>query len=189
MSEEIHFYPINKILLPTDGSEFSIKAAKYAAKTEEPTINEPHVQLLKEQVFATMKRKSGLKHQEVRQHCKSILAKGLLGPIKTEKGLKEALSAAQEIRENEIPKLIARDYHELARSIGLGNELNFLEFFARCSLLRTESRGDHYRQDYPKRDDLRWLKWVISKREDDNIKVWAEPIPYEEYPLKPKHAG
>ena len=32
MSEEIHFYPINKILLPTDGSKFSIKAAKYASK-------------------------------------------------------------------------------------------------------------------------------------------------------------
>ena len=32
MSDEIHFYPINKILLPTDGSKFSIKAAKYAAK-------------------------------------------------------------------------------------------------------------------------------------------------------------
>ena len=32
MSDEIAFYPIKKILLPTDGSEFSIKAAKYAAK-------------------------------------------------------------------------------------------------------------------------------------------------------------
>ena len=32
MSEEIHFYPIEKILLPTDGSKYSLKAAKYAAK-------------------------------------------------------------------------------------------------------------------------------------------------------------
>jgi nucleotide-binding universal stress UspA family protein len=32
MSEEINFYPIEKILLPTDGSEFCIKAARYAAK-------------------------------------------------------------------------------------------------------------------------------------------------------------
>jgi nucleotide-binding universal stress UspA family protein len=32
MTEEIQFYPINKILLPTDGSNFSLKAAKYAAK-------------------------------------------------------------------------------------------------------------------------------------------------------------
>ncbi len=32
MSEKIHFYPINKILLPIDGSKFSIKAARYTAK-------------------------------------------------------------------------------------------------------------------------------------------------------------
>ncbi|MFC1803660.1 universal stress protein [Thermoproteota archaeon] len=32
MSDEIHFYPINKILLPTDGSKYSIKAAKYTAQ-------------------------------------------------------------------------------------------------------------------------------------------------------------
>ncbi|MBW1674193.1 MAG: universal stress protein [Deltaproteobacteria bacterium] len=32
MSDEIHFYPIKKILLPTDGSTFSIQAARYAAK-------------------------------------------------------------------------------------------------------------------------------------------------------------
>lgn len=32
MSNEYVFYPIKKILLPTDGSEHSIKAAKYAAE-------------------------------------------------------------------------------------------------------------------------------------------------------------
>jgi nucleotide-binding universal stress UspA family protein len=35
MSDEILFYPIKKILLPTDGSEYSIKAARYAAKVAE----------------------------------------------------------------------------------------------------------------------------------------------------------
>ncbi len=32
MSDEVQFYPIKKILLPTDGSEFSLAAARYAAK-------------------------------------------------------------------------------------------------------------------------------------------------------------
>ncbi len=161
-------------------------AAKCTAKTGEPTINERQVQVLKQQVFAPMNRESESKHQEVRQHCKSIFQKGLLGPIKNERGLKEAIGAARGIREREIPKLAARDFHELARCIGLGNELLFLELFSRCSLLRTESRGWHYREDYPQRDDANWLKWVIAKREDDGIKVWIEPIPFEEYPLKPK---
>lgn len=177
------------ILSAIGGCRAGEEAAKYAAEIEEPTIDERQIQVLKEQIFAPMDRESGLKHQEVTQHCKGILAKGLLGPIKSEKGLKEAISAIREIRQDEIFKLVAKDYHELARSIGLANALNFLEIFARCSLLRRESRGSHFRVDYPEKNDTNWLKWVIVKKEDDAIKVWAEPIPYEKYPLKPNSAS
>ncbi len=169
-----------------DGRHAGKAAATYAAETEEPTIDEYQVKLLKKQMFAPMERKAGLKHEDVRGHCASILRRGLLGPVKNDRKLREAMSIAQEIRTNEIPKLVARDYHELARCIGLGNELLFLELFPRCSLLRTESRGAHYREDYPERDDANWLKWVIAKREDDGIKVWSKPIPFDEYPLKPE---
>lgn len=161
-------------------------ATQYAAEAEEPGINEHQIQLLKDHIFAPMKCKTGLKHQEVREHCKSIIRKGLLGPVRDEPGLKEAIGAAREIRDDEIPKVGAKDYHELARSIGLENELLLLELLPRSALLRTESRGSHYRRDYPRRDDANWLKWVIARREGDSIKVWAEPIPFEEYALKPK---
>ena len=160
-------------------------AAKYTAEIEEPTVSEHQAQVLKEQLFTPMKRKSGLSHQEVREHCKDIIRRGLLGPLKSEKRLKEAIELAGEIRENEMPKLSARDYHELGRCIALGNELLFLELFPLCSLMRTESRGGHWREDYPQRDDTNWLKWVIAKKEDSGVKVWAESIPFDRYPLKP----
>ncbi len=159
--------------------------AKDAAEIKEPTINERQVRLLKEEIFAPLKRESGLNHQEVREHCRSIGEQGLLGPIINESGLKAAIDAVQEIRENEIPKLVATDYHELARCIGMGNALLFFELLPRCALLRTERRGGHYRDDYPERDDAKWLKWVIAKKVNGKIKVWAEPIPFEAYPLNP----
>ena len=161
-------------------------AAKYAAEVEEPSIQGRQVKWMKEKIFAPMKRESRLQHSEVRQHCKSIIEKGFLGPFKTEKGLKEAIDIARQIREKEIPKLGASDYHELARTIGLQNELLFFELYPRCSLLRTESRGSHIRQDFPERNDANWLKWVIAKRVNDDIKVWAEPIPIEKKAIEPK---
>ena len=107
----------------------------------------------------------------------TLWEKGLLGPVRTAKGLQQAIEMAQEIRRDKIPRLSAADGHELSRCIGLGNELLLLELLPRCALLRTESRGSHYREDYPERDDANWLKWVIAKREGDAIKIWAEPIP------------
>ncbi len=160
-------------------------AAKYVAEGVEPTIKEKQVRVLKEKVLTPMKQESGLRHHDVREHCKNIIRRGLLGPAKSENRLKEAIDIIQEIREKELPRLIARDYHELARCIGLENELLFLELLAECSLLRTESRGGHWREDHPEKDDTNWLKWVIAKRGEDGIKVWAEPIPFDEYPLKP----
>jgi succinate dehydrogenase/fumarate reductase flavoprotein subunit len=164
-------------------------AAHYAGEIGRTNVNGRQVQLLKDEIFAPMKRESGLKHQEVRRHCKSIIARGLVGPIRNEKRLKEAIDIAQEIREEEIPKLVANDYHELARCIGLSNGLLFLELLPRCALFRTESRGSHYRDDYPERDNANWLRWVIAKSSGDGIKVWAEPIPFERYPLKPDLTG
>ncbi len=160
-------------------------AAKYAAGIEDPVISEHQVQLLKERIFAPLRRESGLNHNEIRAHCRRILERGLVGPFKNESGLKEAIDIVQEIRENEMPKLVARDYHELARALGIRNELLHLELMARCSLIRTESRGSHRREDYPERDDANWLKWVIAKKKDNGIEVWTEPIPFEEYRLKP----
>ena len=49
----------------------------------------------------------------------------------------------------------------------------------RTALYRRESRGWFYREDYPKRDDQNWLKWVLIKKEIDKMKVFSEPVPKE----------
>lgn len=36
-----------------------------------------------------------------------------------------------------------------------------------CANIRTESRGAHYREDYPNRDDEKWLKHIIIFANDD----------------------
>ena len=149
--------------------------------------------MIDEKVFLK-KRINKKEYSEIQRH--PIYCENIVGDIRFFQVHKRIVRSHHErydgrgypdgIREEEIPKLVARDYHELAQGIGLGNALNFLELYPRCSLLRTESRGSHWREDYPERDDANWLKWVIAKREDDGIRVWAEPIPYDEYPLKPK---
>ena len=98
--------------------------------------------------------------------------------------LKEALSKVTAVQ-GKLPELCAENPHDLARCheascIALCAEIGF-----RAALARTESRGWHYREDYPRQDDKNWLKWVIVKKVQEQMVVTTEPIPIERYKIKP----
>jgi succinate dehydrogenase / fumarate reductase flavoprotein subunit len=51
---------------------------------------------------------------------------------------------------------------ELVEALELGFLLDCSEATIHGALARTESRGGHYRLDYPKRDDVNWLKHTLA---------------------------
>jgi hypothetical protein len=52
----------------------------------------------------------------------------------------------------------------------------------RSALYRTESRGVHYREDYPRRDDPAWLAWVKVKEKNGQMTVEKTPLPEAWWP-------
>ncbi len=65
-------------------------------------------------------------------------------------------------------------YWDVANTVGLGL------LSAHSALLRQESRGAHYRIDYPARDDTRWSKHILLKRShDDSLETSFEPVTYQ----------
>jgi succinate dehydrogenase / fumarate reductase flavoprotein subunit len=84
-----------------------------------------------------------------------------------------------------LPELWTKDGHGLAKchvakAVALCAEMNF-----RAALMRTESRGWHFREDYLKRDDKNWLKWIILKQEGEKMVLSTEPVPIDKYKFKP----
>jgi succinate dehydrogenase/fumarate reductase flavoprotein subunit len=57
-----------------------------------------------------------------------------------------------------------------------------IEMILRASLFRTESRGKHFREDYPQRNDPDWLAWVKLKDDEGKMLVTKEPIPEKWWP-------
>ena len=51
--------------------------------------------------------------------------------------------------------------------------------------LRQESRGNDRREDFPERDNKKWLRWIVIRNDDGKDRVSYEPVPLEKYKIKP----
>ena len=80
--------------------------------------------------------------------------------------------------------LLAKDTHDLRLATETKNMIYNAEAKLRAGLLRTESRGNHYREDYPERDDANWLKWIFVSNHEGKAVFRHEPVPVDKYKYK-----
>jgi succinate dehydrogenase/fumarate reductase flavoprotein subunit len=91
------------------------------------------------------------------------------------KGLTRALEKIEELRSG-IPALRFKNFRELIRALELQNMLFSAEMVCRAALLRCESRGAHYRSDYPTENNQDWLKNIVIRRQEIEITLQAVPV-------------
>jgi succinate dehydrogenase / fumarate reductase flavoprotein subunit len=66
---------------------------------------------------------------------------------------------------------------DLAEALELDNMLAQANVGLRSAIGRTESRGAHAREDFPKRDDENWLKHTLSWLDDDGrVRLDYRPV-------------
>ncbi len=152
-----------------------------------PRLDEVGIKAAKERIFAPLHREQGVLPREFIPKIKDAIAPVDYSVIKTESRMQEALAKVLDAQED-LPRLKARDLHELARCVDAESMALEGEMFYRASLARTESRGFHLREDFPERDDARWLKWVIVQREGHEMVLRADDVPIADYPYRPARA-
>jgi fumarate reductase (CoM/CoB) subunit A len=136
-------------------------------------------------VFDLMRRDKGPLQSEVRTSCR-MLAHNQLGPIREAKTLKAALVEYERIEREDIramrldPKAQSSDGdrgNELESALSVRNLALLGQIVATAALRRTESRGAHYRLDFPNTDEANWR--VVTRLDagpGDTIEFHTEPV-------------
>ncbi|MBI3319525.1 MAG: FAD-binding protein, partial [Candidatus Omnitrophica bacterium] len=93
--------------------------------------------------------------------------------FRTDAGLKEALAKLSELRVRyrrvDVHDRGMRFNTEIEEALELGCLLDLAWATTVAALARSESRGAHYREDFPARDDAHWLKHSLASLRQDTI--------------------
>jgi succinate dehydrogenase / fumarate reductase flavoprotein subunit len=71
---------------------------------------------------------------------------------------------------------------DLVHAFELQSLLDVAETIVASALARQESRGAHYRSDFPKRDDAQWLKHTVARRTPQGPALSYEPVAVTRFP-------
>ncbi|WP_457677696.1 succinate dehydrogenase flavoprotein subunit [Thermovibrio sp.] len=155
-------------------------AAEFVSTVDFLPFSESEVKKEEERVRALFNNEGSEKLYQLRNELSDAMSEGV-GIFREEKKIKRALEKVREIKER-AKKLSVYD-GELTFNTNLQQTLEFLnmvevaETIALGALVRKESRGAHYRTDYPKRDDENFLKHsVIRKGEDGELQISYKPV-------------
>lgn len=102
---------------------------------------------------------------EIKKELEEVMWKNA-AIIRNEKGLKEALDRILELKKmtkDMKVKNFAIYNYDLIDAIEIVNMLEVAELVVKSAILRRESRGAHYREDYPETKD-EWKKSIVFKK-------------------------
>jgi succinate dehydrogenase/fumarate reductase flavoprotein subunit len=146
------------------GYRAGLHAAEYAGQVDEPHVSKDEVACIEERILAPRKRRQGFDPRWVSQVLLSIMQPYYILLVMDKPRLEGALKNVEFLQDELVPRLRASDSHELRLAHETQNMVLNAEMKSRACLLRTESRGNHYRQDYPARNDTDWLAWILIKQ-------------------------
>jgi fumarate reductase (CoM/CoB) subunit A len=90
--------------------------------------------------------------------------------VRNREGLEKALSAIERLGSEEAG-ITVKNSRDLRAILELRNMRRVSEMVCRAALMRTESRGAHFRTDYPEEDDRNWLRSIVITQGNGGIRL------------------
>lgn len=178
------------------GRRAGIAAAEYSQKADYVELPDNPAELVLGQVEALRSSTGTERVAVLRRELQETMDANVM-VFRTEQTIKTAVEKIAELRERyknvSIQDKGKRFNTDLLEAIELGNLLDLAEVMAVSALARKESRGGHYREDYPNRDDVNFMRHTMAYREvgDDgteSIRLDYKPVVQTRYqPMERKY--
>ncbi|MFK4144232.1 succinate dehydrogenase flavoprotein subunit [Streptomyces sp. NPDC004065] len=178
------------------GRRAGIAAAEYAATADYVELPEDPESFVVEQIERLRSSTGTERVATLRRELQETMDANVM-VFRTEQTIKTAVEKIAELRERyknvAIQDKGKRFNTDLLEAIELGNLLDLAEVMAVSALARKESRGGHYREDYPNRDDVNFMRHTMAYREvgadgSESIRLDYKPVVQTRYqPMERKY--
>ncbi|MER5854193.1 MULTISPECIES: succinate dehydrogenase flavoprotein subunit [unclassified Streptomyces] len=178
------------------GRRAGIAAAEYAHTADFVELPENPESLVVEQIERLRTSTGNERVATLRRELQETMDANVM-VFRTEQTIKTAVEKIAELRERyrnvAIQDKGKRFNTDLLEAIELGNLLDLAEVMAVSALARKESRGGHYREDYPNRDDVNFMRHTMAYREvgadgSETVRLDYKPVVQTRYqPMERKY--
>jgi succinate dehydrogenase/fumarate reductase flavoprotein subunit len=162
------------------GADAGRNAGEYSKRADAARPRADDFRVREESAESPLRREKGAQPAPIRRRVQESAHKSL-GPIRNENELQSFIVLLETVKEDELPQLAtsakSRAYNkEWIDALELGNMMYLLEASAKSALRRTESRGVHYREDYPNTDNDTWLCESVVQSSGNALKIANRPV-------------
>ncbi len=130
-------------------------------------------------IEALKERSNGERADAVRSELRRLMTDEC-SVYRHEEALEDALSKLAELKERyesiSIDDKGAVFNTDVLEALELRSLLGLAETILIGAKARTESRGAHFREDYPERDDENWLKHTLIRKTDEGPQISHKPV-------------
>ena len=170
------------------GERAGRSALKYAKNAEFGKVNESHEKArVLNQVEDIFQRDGSESYNDIRNEMKEVMM-AKCGVFRDAENLKSCIATIQALKERykkgkvtDKGQLFNTELYEI---IELGNMLEMAEIISTAALARQESRGGHFRTDFPKRDDQDFLQHSLVSRNEGVLELKYKPVIVTRYQPK-----
>jgi succinate dehydrogenase / fumarate reductase flavoprotein subunit len=161
------------------GKRAGTDIARYVAQSNLPSLPSGAEFAVKEKVQGLLESQGNERISQIRAEMQKTMTQQC-SVFRDRPNLEEALCKIGELKARYVQVGLSfkgkRCNYELEDALELGNMLKLAEAIAYSALLRQESRGAHFRNDYPQRNDHDWLKHTLLAQTPNGIQVDYKPV-------------